>query len=273
VMKLVFAYPPQPNKESLYDKKPRGKGFNLFFYAWLCSAIIVQLFRLKFVQNFLKKKFNGFGKQLETINSSPDVKKSLWAQLANPDDENSGFSENDDDSKKGKFTLEEYTCESVGLLAAGFETTATALSWVLYMIHKHPAVHEKLRNEIQKIIGDRIPTYSDTKKLKYLDKVIFESIRCHGIVTTVGREVAKQDTIGGFTIPVGTHVYSSPRQVGRDDFGPNPGKFDPDRFSEENSQDLMKISLLNFGYGPHVCIGKLGPYGTSVNHYILSTKR
>lgn len=56
--------------------------------------------------------------------------------------------------------------------SAGRDTTAQALSWMFYLIHRDQSdknIARKLREEIDEIVGDSEPTYEITKKMKYAE--------------------------------------------------------------------------------------------------------
>ncbi len=51
------------------------------------------------------------------------------------------------------------------LFIAGHETTATALTWTMYLLAKHPEIQERLRNEVQQAFGKEDPTHEGLKKV------------------------------------------------------------------------------------------------------------
>ena len=60
---------------------------------------------------------------------------------------------------------------------AGFDTTSTTLSIVVHALVHHPEVQEKVRKEIEEVIGDEEITAEHLKELKYTENVIHESLR------------------------------------------------------------------------------------------------
>jgi cytochrome P450 len=71
----------------------------------------------------------------------------------------------------------------IGVLLAGRDTTASALSWTFYELGRHPEVVQKLRDEIISTIGlDRTPSYTDLKNMKYL-QVSLTSTHAYGNLT------------------------------------------------------------------------------------------
>ena len=58
--------------------------------------------------------------------------------------------------------------------AAGFETSATTMSFCLYELALNPDIQNRLRNEIDTVLkkyGDSV-TYEGIQEMKYLDKII-----------------------------------------------------------------------------------------------------
>jgi cytochrome P450/NADPH-cytochrome P450 reductase len=53
------------------------------------------------------------------------------------------------------------------------------LSYAFYLLLKHPEALEKLRKEVDSVLGFRYPTIHDLPKLQYLDQVLKESLRLH----------------------------------------------------------------------------------------------
>ncbi|MEZ4735756.1 MAG: cytochrome P450 [Caldilineaceae bacterium] len=69
--------------------------------------------------------------------------------------------------------------EVLALLIAGYETTATCLSWSCYLLAHHPAVLAKAQQEIDQQLGARQPTYADLAALPYLSMILYEALRLY----------------------------------------------------------------------------------------------
>ena len=80
----------------------------------------------------------------------------------------------------------------------GHDTTAAATSWSLYMIGRHPEVQTRLQEEVDDIFGDssRAATMQDLTQMKYLERVIKETLRLCPSVPVLGR-VLEEDTVFG----------------------------------------------------------------------------
>lgn len=76
----------------------------------------------------------------------------------------------------------------------GHDTTSTALSWALFELGSHPDVQEKAYQELNEIFGDsdRFPTTADLAKMKYLERVIKETLRLYPSVPIISRELQEE---------------------------------------------------------------------------------
>jgi cytochrome P450 len=146
--------------------------------------------------------------------------------------------------------------ELITMIFAGYETTATALSWSWYFLSTHPEIAARLRSELKAILGGRPPTYDDLSILNYTRMVVQESMRLLPPVWVGTRKAIADDEIGGYHVPANTVVTFSPYVTHRrSDIWQNPEGFDPERFLPEKSNDLHRYAYFPFGGGPRQCIG------------------
>jgi len=142
--------------------------------------------------------------------------------------------------------------ELITLLMAGHETTATAITWALYWIHKFPMVRNQLLNELQALDGPL--DFSTLFRLPYLNAVCCETLRIYPVVIATFARVTKSpielmgSSLGPGTIVVGC-IYLVHR---REDVYPDPDEFRPERFLERR---YSPFEYLPFGGGVRRCIG------------------
>lgn len=161
-----------------------------------------------------------------------------------------------DDDAKG-MSEQQLRDEVTSVLVAGYESTAVTLTWTFYLLSQHPDVEQKLRDEIQSVLGGRAPELADLARLEYVRRVLHESMRCYPAFWAMTRETVADDEIGGHAIPAGSLVVVSPFVTHKHpEFWEDPDRFDPDRFSEERSAGRHRYAYLPFGAGPRVCIGE-----------------
>jgi len=136
---------------------------------------------------------------------------------------------------------EELHDELMTLLVAGHETTATALSWALERLARHPHALERLREEV------------DAGEEAYLDAVVKETLRLRPVLPIVVRKLTRPASVAGHDLPAGVTVapciYLLHR---RPDVYPDPYSFRPERFLE---QPAGTYTWIPFGGGVRRCLG------------------
>lgn len=141
----------------------------------------------------------------------------------------------------------------------GHDTTAAGISWTLYMLGSYPSIQEKVFDELESIFDgtDRPATLSDLNEMKYLERVIKESMRIFTPVPNIGRILSEDVQLDEYVIPKGTSVSIQIYYMHRDPrFFPEPEKFDPDRFLPENLEGRNPFAYIPFSAGPRNCIGQ-----------------
>lgn len=143
------------------------------------------------------------------------------------------------------------------MLVAGHESPANCLIWAFHLLSQNPEAAEKLYAEVEAVLGDRTPTFADLPKLRYCSQVLDESMRLYPPAWLVEREPIKDDEIGGYRIRAGARVTLFMHGVHRlPGVWDEPEKFNPDRFSEEQSKDRHRFAFFPFSGGPRLCRGK-----------------
>ena len=145
------------------------------------------------------------------------------------------------------------------LLAAGHETTSTALTWALYYLSlpQHRHIQERIRAEIYSRFPDSLPetvTYDAIESLKYLRNVTMEVLRLRASIPLLHRETAHDTTLGGEFVPKGTDIIIPLHGINRspDLWGEDADEFSPDRWDKPVGNNY---SFLTFLSGPRGCIG------------------
>ncbi len=142
-------------------------------------------------------------------------------------------------------------------LVAGYETTAVALAWTVYLLDRNPEADRRLRDEVAEVLGGRAPTAADVPRLEYTRRVLEEALRIYPPVYALARDARSDDTIGGYHIPARSMVILCPYVTHRHpEFWPEPEVFDPDRFTPERSAGRPRFAWFPFLGGPHQCIGQ-----------------
>ncbi|MFN6562650.1 MAG: cytochrome P450 [Nostoc sp. ChiSLP01] len=152
-----------------------------------------------------------------------------------------------------KMTDQELRNELITLIFGGHETTATAMAWALYWIHRKPEIKQKLLEELDSL-GDS-PDHISIFRLPYLTAVCNETLRLHPVaILTLSRVVqAKVELLGHLLEPgmvVTPCIYLAHQ---REDVYPQPKQFKPERFLE---RQFSPYEFLPFGGGVRGCIGQ-----------------
>jgi cytochrome P450 len=148
--------------------------------------------------------------------------------------------------------------EVMTLFLAGHETTAIALSWACYLIAQNPQVEMKLAEELQSVLGGRVPTPEDLPRLRYTEMVIKEVMRLYPAVWGIGRRAVEDCELGGYRVPAGSNVFILQWRTQRDPrFFPDADRFDPERWRDDpvRSGKIPRFAYFPFGGGPRVCVG------------------
>lgn len=140
---------------------------------------------------------------------------------------------------------------------AAHETTVGAASWTLIDLLQNPGYLEKVKNELNKVLGDEQDYSIDNlKKLEYLDWAILESERMHPVAHLIVRGVREDVEFGKYQIKEGSMLFVAPETAHNiPEVFKHPEKYDPERFSPERKEGSKKYSLIGFGGGPHRCAG------------------
>jgi cytochrome P450 len=160
----------------------------------------------------------------------------------------------DDDER---MTTEQIRDEAMTIFLAGHETTANALAWTWWLLAQHPAVADALEAELDRVLGDRLPTAADVPALTTTRDVIAEVMRLYPPAWVVGRTAATATTLGPWTIPKGGIAIASQLVMHRNPrFWREPDAFRPERWSNGETADLPKFAYFPFGGGNRICIGE-----------------
>jgi len=147
--------------------------------------------------------------------------------------------------------------ECVTLILAGHETTANALTWTFFLLAQHPEIAERLKGELNQVIGERPPAPEDYPNLKYTEMVFSESMRLYPPAWGIARTVVEPYEAFGAMFPKNAILLTSQWITHRDPrWHPNPLRFDPERWAPQARASRPKFSYFPFGAGPRQCIGE-----------------
>jgi cytochrome P450 len=144
------------------------------------------------------------------------------------------------------------------LMMAAHDTTTSSISSVVHFLGVHPEWQDKIREQIHAVkarTGGEL-TYEALADLDIIELVFKESVRLIPPVPSMPRRALKSFVFMNHQIPAGAHVGINPMMTHRlPDVWPDPERFDPLRFTPENSKGRHKYAWVPFGGGSHMCLG------------------
>jgi len=148
---------------------------------------------------------------------------------------------------------DEIVGETVAVFRGGSKTSASALTWTLFLLAQHPEVYAQLSDELAATLQGAAPTFEQLKRLPLLEGVIKESLRLLPPVVWGVRYGMEPFELGGFHFEKGSSViYSSHVTHRMPEIYANPYKFNPYRW------ELIRPSpyeYFPFNAGPRRCLG------------------
>jgi cytochrome P450 len=146
--------------------------------------------------------------------------------------------------------------EALTILLAGHETTAIVLAFCFHLLSLHPRAADRLVEEVDAVLGDRLPTAADLPALRYAEGVVKETMRLYPPAYQIGREALHDCEVGGFAVPKGTVVLPTQWVVHRDPrWYERPEAFLPERWADGLAHRLPRGAYFPFGDGLRICIG------------------
>ncbi|KAF2900435.1 hypothetical protein ILUMI_05752 [Ignelater luminosus] len=256
------------------------RGFIIFF-AYSISPTLMKLSKISMIPKSVANFFRGLIKETTRTREEegivrPDMIHLLmeaqkrYLKYDDRDLENSSIAGAEKrefgrtQQKRIEITDEVITSQAIGFFIAGFDTTSTFMSFISYELAVNPDVQQRLIDDIDTTLeecnGDI--TYEALMAMKYLDMVVSETLRKwpSTVFTDRGsfRDYVIQPKLSGeqpIYVDASTTIWIPTYAIHRDpQYYPNPDKFDPERFSEENKNDIKPFTYLPFGAGPRNCI-------------------
>nr|AJD25236.1 cytochrome P450 CYP704B37 [Salvia miltiorrhiza] len=172
----------------------------------------------------------------------------------------------------------------LNFVIAGRDTTATTLTWAIYMVMSHEQVAEKLYSELRRFEEECVRmkeedeesfdnrlvhfsgllSYDSLGKLYYLHAVITETLRLYPAVPQDPKGVLEDDVLpAGTKVKAGGMVTYVPYSMGRMEYnwGSDAASFKPERWLKDGVfQNASPFKFTAFQAGPRICLGKDSAY-------------
>jgi cytochrome P450 len=161
------------------------------------------------------------------------------------------------EDEHGRMSDKQLRDEAMTLIFAGHETTAHALTWTWYLLAKHPGEVDRMREELDRVLGGRRIEVKDLPNLPYLEMVVKETLRLMPSVWAYARQAQRDLVIEGYEIKKGQTITISHIAMGRNaKYFDAPLEFRPERWTRELERALPRGAYTPFAGGPRVCLGK-----------------
>ncbi len=164
--------------------------------------------------------------------------------------------------------------EIVGAIATlyfgGTETSASALSFAVWLLGHRPDLQDALAEERAAVLGSRPPCADDARALVRHQAVLDEAMRLYPPVWALGRRVLRPIEVAGRRLEPGDQLNASPWVVHRDPrWYDRPLAFRPERFLGAPARPRPRLAYFPYGAGPRTCIG--GHFGRMETLLVLTT--
>ncbi|MGX9964749.1 cytochrome P450 [Roseomonas sp. F4] len=160
------------------------------------------------------------------------------------------------DGEGRAFTREELIDQLGVLFLAGHETSASALTWVFFLLASRPDLVRRLRAEVASVCGDGPIGFEHTKRLVFTRNIFRETLRLYPPITFLPRVANAATSLDGYRVKRGALVMVAPWLLHRHRrYWSRPNHFDPDRFLPEREGEMVSGAYIPFGIGPRICAG------------------
>lgn len=154
-----------------------------------------------------------------------------------------------------KFNAQEMVDQVAIFFLAGHETSASALSWALYLLGLDPSVQARVAAEVAELDMANIQ-FKNLSKLRFTRAVFRETLRLYPPVPMMVRRAEQAEEMRDRKVPKGSMVILSPWHLHRHErLWDRPDEFDPDRWETENAKQCSREAYIPFSAGPRVCTG------------------
>ncbi len=157
-----------------------------------------------------------------------------------------------------KISCEQIRDELITFFLVGHETSATTLTWCLYLLALNPKIKSKLQEEIDSILIGETSIFENIHKLKYCQNVLAETMRMFPPIWILTRTALEDVELGEYLIKSGESLSISTYVLHRDDrFWDSPNEFIPERWNLINMREYTsKCIYIPFSYGIRNCLGE-----------------
>lgn len=241
---------------------------NVKFMVIFFLPTLAKLLRLRFATAKVQEFFRRIIKEVTTYREQNNITRADYLQHlitlktkgAIADDVSNGH---DHKELENRFTDEDVIAQATTFFGDGYETSSASMAFGLYGLATNPEVQAKVRQEVDNVLkkhGGEL-TFDGLQEMTYLDMAVNESLRLYPPGTVLFKLCTKSFNLetpsgGSLEVEEGTPLAVPLYAIQRDpQHFPDPMRFDPERFTEENKKSRHRHAFLPFGDGPRMCLG------------------
>ncbi|KAH8321001.1 hypothetical protein KR067_013026 [Drosophila pandora] len=224
-----------------------------FTHPWLLLDGIYHWTKMASDELNQKKRLNDFTRQMiqrrrliHKSSNNNNERKCLLDYMIEISDSNPHFGE------------EDIVNEACTFMLAGQDSVGAAVAFTLFLLAQNPDCQERCHLELEQIFdsSNRAPSMGDLREMRYMEMCIKEALRLYPSVPLIARKLGEEVRLGDHTLPAGSNIFICPYATHRlAHIYPDPEKFQPERFSPENSEHRHPYAFIPFSAGPRYCIG------------------
>jgi cytochrome P450 len=253
IFRTIFSEPiPPADAESIFDAFNNYQELAYIHGVWNMAGLpqalsIPRLRAIKHARSIRGPLARMVRKRFELLEANPETKPQDILQ--------SLIEARDGDGSK--FTEKELIDQIAVMFLAGHETSASALSWALYLIAQDRDVQDRMQAETELAFGQEGGLQPRHFKFLKLTRDVFrETLRLYPPVSFVPRDITVPETMRGKNLKKGSAIFISLWLMQRHrEIWKNPDTFDPDRFSRDDEKEAIRSAYMPFSQGPRVCLG------------------
>nr|AAR97606.1 cytochrome P450 9E1 [Diploptera punctata] len=238
----------------------------LVFLGYSLSPKLMKALKLRFISDKLSDYFRSLIQKTMDTRENKGIIRPDMIHLLMQAKKGTLKNEEDDDANgtpsiKPKLEDDDIISQAFIFFFAGFETVSTLMCFASHLLAVHPDIQTRLQKEIDQTLqeNDGKVTYESVHSMKYLDMVLSETLRLYPPAVFMDRKCVKTYTLPtepSYTLQPGEGIWIPVHGIHHDpEYFPDPEKFDPERFSDENKDKIKPFTYLPFGSGPRNCIG------------------
>lgn len=253
IFRTIFSEPiPPEDASSIFDAFNHYQELAYIHGVWNMAGLpqalsIPRLRAIRHARNIRGPLARMVRKRFELLETNPETRPAdILQSLIEARDDNGT-----------RFTEKELIDQIAVMFLAGHETSASALSWALYLIAQDRDVQDRMHAESERAFGQEGGLQPRHFKFLKLTRDVFrETLRLYPPVSFVPRDITIPETMRDKKLKKGSAIFISLWLLQRHrEIWKNPDMFDPDRFSRDDEKDAIRSAYMPFSQGSRVCLG------------------